>query len=149
MNPWSLWIIAGISLFIAEMFVPGFVIASLGFGAIAAGIGAAFDLVFKWQLVCFCLGTIVSLFAFRPFFLKLEKGNAGIRTGVDALVGRDALVLQPIDNLQGAGRVRIGGEEWKALAEDGNKIAVGTVVSIVRIEGVKLIVTEKKKEDEV
>lgn len=150
MHLWSTWIVAGILLFILEMFVPGFVIASLGFGAITAGFAATFQISFKLQLLFFCLGTLVSFFTFRPIFLRFEKKHGGLKTGVDALVGRTALVIQEIDSTKGTGRVKIGGEEWKAVTPDSHKtVSAGEFVSVLSVEGVKVVVEiiEKEKEN--
>ena len=62
-------------------------------------------------------------------------------TNADALIGRDCVVTEDIDNLAGTGAVKIGGKVWTARTEDENeKYAQGDVVKAVRIEGVKLIV---------
>jgi membrane protein implicated in regulation of membrane protease activity len=63
------------------------------------------------------------------------------RTGTDALVGRTAVVVRPVD--AAGGRVRIGGEEWTARAYlDGESFAEGTRVEVVKIEGATALVIE-------
>lgn len=60
-------------------------------------------------------------------------------------MGKQAIVIGEIDNLQGIGQVTVGGMEWSARGSaDGIKLPVGSVVNIVAINGVKLIVEEKK-----
>ena len=59
-------------------------------------------------------------------------------------MGRQAIVISEIDNLQGIGQVTVGGQEWSARsAEEQVTIAVGAVVTVVAINGVKLIVREQ------
>ena len=61
--------------------------------------------------------------------------------GVDALVGRKALVTRRVD-VHG-GRVRIGGEEWSARSYlDGEVLEEGATVDVVKIEGATALVTE-------
>ena len=62
-------------------------------------------------------------------------------------MGRQAIVISEIDNLQGIGQVTVGGQEWSARsAEDQAKIAVGAVTVVVAISGVKLIVRDISRE---
>ncbi len=67
-----------------------------------------------------------------------------VKTNVESMVGRQAIVISEIDNLQGIGQVTVGGQEWSARsAEEQVTIAVGAVVTVVAINGVKLIVREQ------
>ena len=51
------------------------------------------------------------------------------------------LVTEDIDNLTGRGAVTVGGKVWTARAQGDTPIAAGTTATVLRIEGVKLIVT--------
>ena len=64
-----------------------------------------------------------------------------VRTNAAGNIGREAIVTEAIDNLHETGAVRLSGVEWTARSADGSPVAVGTVVRIDAIEGVKLIVT--------
>jgi len=72
------------------------------------------------------------------------------RTNVDSLLGQKALVTEKIENLKGTGRVKIKGVDWTARTrEDGKSIASDTVVTVLEVQGVKLIVddlTDKRSE---
>ena len=59
---------------------------------------------------------------------------------MDANIGRLAIVVEPIDNLRGTGRVMIGSVDWTARSEDGSVIAEGEKVRVLRVEGVKVCV---------
>jgi membrane protein implicated in regulation of membrane protease activity len=66
-------------------------------------------------------------------------GHPHLRTGVAALIGREAVVLAPCD--RDAGRVRIGGEEWSARSYDPDlHIPAGTRVDVFAIEGATALV---------
>ena len=50
-------------------------------------------------------------------------------------------MTEAIDNVLGLGAVTVGGKVWTARTEDPNiKAQVGQTMTVVRIEGVKLIV---------
>ena len=109
---------------------------------IAAGFGAPFAV----QVVLFLAVSLVLLYFTRPVAVKYFNKDR-IRTNAESLVGRQAIVISEIDNLQGIGQVTVGGMEWTARSADsGMQLAVGSVVDIVAINGVKLIVKERKEE---
>ena len=62
-------------------------------------------------------------------------------TNADMLIGQECLVTEDIDNLTGRGAVTVGGKVWTARAQGDAPIAAGTTATVLRIEGVKLIVT--------
>ena len=59
----------------------------------------------------------------------------------DRVVGQTAVVTEDIDNLAAHGRVEVLGNDWAARSTENVRIQKGTKVQVVRIEGVKLIVT--------
>ena len=63
-----------------------------------------------------------------------------VATNADSNIGKEAVVTEHIDNLQGSGAVRISGVEWSARSADGSEIEKGAVVRVLRIEGVKVCV---------
>ena len=70
-----------------------------------------------------------------------------MKTNAESLVGKQAIVISEIDNLQGIGQVTVGGQEWSArTTRDGITLPVGSVVIIRAISGVKLLVEEKPEQ---
>ena len=63
-----------------------------------------------------------------------------VATNADRVIGREAVVTEDIDNLQGKGRVSISGADWTARTEDDRPVPAGSKVQVLRIEGVKVIV---------
>ena len=55
-------------------------------------------------------------------------------------MGTEAIVTEDINNLQQTGAVKLEGKVWSARSADETLIPAGTVVRIVRIEGVKVFV---------
>ena len=46
------------------------------------------------------------------------------------------------------GIVTLTGEDWTAISEDSEKIQVGQLVKVIRIEGVKLVVKPVNNQEE-
>ena len=112
-------------------------------GALVAIFAAVVGAPIWLQAVIFIVVSLVLLFFTRPIAVKYFNKDR-VKTNVESMVGRQAIVISEIDNLQGVGQVTVGGQEWSARsAEDQVKIAVGAVVVVAAINGVKLIVREQ------
>lgn len=92
------------------------------------------------QIILFFLVSLLMLFFTRPIAVKYFNKDR-VKTNVESMVGRQAIVVSEIDNLQAAGQVTVNGQEWSARSSnDRVRIPVGAVVVIVAINGVKLVV---------
>ncbi len=119
-------------------------LASIWFapGALAAIIAAALNAPVAVQIIVFFAVSLLLLYFTRPIAVKYFNKDR-IKTNVESLVGKQAIVISEIDNLQGIGQVVVNGQEWSARnVDDGTKLPVGTVVEIMAISGVKLMVKE-------
>ncbi|MDX2128333.1 MAG: NfeD family protein [Chloroherpetonaceae bacterium] len=139
------WFIAAVILLIIEIVTPGFVLASFSIAAFAAGFCQMIGLGIGFQLFVFAAVSLVTFATLRPIAKKyFYHSKPTIQTGVNAIIGKDAKVIESIQNESGVGRVKIlGGEDWKASSLTGNPIHEGSIVEIKRVEGVTLIVEEK------
>ena len=145
MEMWHIWTCAAVVLFIIEVLTPAFMIGCIGIGAIFAAVAALCGLDVTGQLVFFAAGSLLSFFFIRPFVLKyLSKRGKDVKTNADAIVGRTGRVSQTIDNADGAGRVMVDGDDWKAVSADGSVIEKGAKVKIVKLDSI--IITVKKTE---
>lgn len=115
-------------------------------GALAAIFMAVIGAPIWLQAIVFIVVSLVLLFFTRPIAVKYFNKDR-VKTNVESMVGRQAIVISEIDNLQGIGQVTVGGQEWSARsADDQVKIVVGAVVVVVAINGVKLIVRDISRE---
>ena len=115
-------------------------------GALVAIFAAVVGAPIWLQAIIFIVVSLVLLFFTRPIDFKYFNKDR-VKTNVESMVGRQAIVISEIDNLQGIGQVTVGGQEWSARsAEDQAKIAVGAVTVVVAISGVKLIVRDISRE---
>jgi membrane protein implicated in regulation of membrane protease activity len=138
---WHVWIILAIVLFILELLIPAFVPASFGLGCLVSAIAAVLGLGIKIQILGFIAGTLVAFFGVRPFFTRYcYKASPGIKTNVEALVGKTGRVTEDIDDRLDSGRVLVGGDDWKAVSPDGTVIEKNSKVEIIRVEGAKVVV---------
>jgi membrane protein implicated in regulation of membrane protease activity len=138
---WYLWVIAGLVLWIVEMYTSGFVVGIFGTACLIVAPVARVGTPFRIQVLVFVVGTAVLSFAIRPLVLKYLYDRRLAKTNVDALIGKVGFVTVQINERNGTGNVRIGGEEWRAAASAGElTIEVGERVVVEKIDGAKLIV---------
>lgn len=143
MQAYHYWLIVGIILLILEIFTSGFLLASFGFAALAAAMSAYFGAALTTQILIFAVAALVFFFAVRPLFLGfLKKFGQERRTGVEALIGQTGVVVEAIDNDQGKGRVKIGGEDWRARLVDGGQLESGARVVVSGVEGATVFVQQ-------
>lgn len=108
-------------------------------GSLAALIAALLGGAMWIQITLFLAVTLLCLAAVRPL-AKRHLNNQVERTNADRAIGQEALVTEDIDNIHGKGAVIIRGVTWTARSEDGADIPTGTMVRVLRIEGVKVFV---------
>ena len=139
-NTYIFWLAAMILLLIVEGAVPGLVSIWFALGALAAMISSFFEAPFWLQLVWFTAVSLAALCLTRPLVKKYV--NASVQpTNADALIGKECIVTESIDNIAGEGAVKISGQVWTARsADDSVKIGQGQIVKVKEIQGVKLIV---------
>jgi|TARA_Y100000310_G_C20273605_1_gene619198 membrane protein implicated in regulation of membrane protease activity len=141
------WIIFGIILLIAEIFTPGFLLASFGIGAFGGSLFAYWDYAFKVQLFVFSVVTMFVFFGIRPLYNKyFHKLDDQRETGVNALIGNNYKVTENINNFENTGRVQVGSESWRARSENNELFETGDLIKVNKVEGSTLFVssTEKK-----
>lgn len=110
----------------------------LAVGALAAMFMSIFGLPFWSQLLVFALASVVLLVATRPIVRKMLKDIKPTNAELD--IGKNANVVEEIDNRHGKGRVCLNGVYWAARSYDNKVIPVDSVVKIMQIDGSKLIV---------
>ena len=141
MENWHLWIIAGILLIIVEMLTFTFFAASFGVAAIITAYVASKNVGLTMELTSFVIASTVSVFAVRPLFTKLIYKRSDNRPVLlAAMIGQAGTVVDEIEPQGGHGRVKTGGEEWRAMATDARGIPAGVRVEIVSVQGSTLTV---------
>lgn len=141
-----LWLVVLIVSIVVEVVSLGLTSIWFAGGALAAAVVAAVGAPLWLQILLFVAVTLLLLVFTRPIAVKYFNKER-VRTNVESLIGRQAIVISEIDNMQGIGQVTVGGQEWSARSyEEGKQIPVGAVVRVAAVSGVKLIVTEEPVE---
>ena len=78
-------------------------------GSIPAMIAAAIGAPLWLQILLFVLFSLVLLFFTRPIAVKYFNKDR-IKTNAESLVGRTAIVISDINNLEGIGQVTVSGQ---------------------------------------
>ncbi|WP_443070884.1 NfeD family protein [Streptomyces sp. NBC_01476] len=139
MEAWVWWLIAavglGIPLVITAM--PEFAMFAVGAvgGAAAAGLGGGIVA----QVITFVVISVALLVFVRPIAYR-NRQRPEQRSGVDALKGKQAVVLERVDGGAG-GRIKLGGEVWSARSLESDRVFVpGQRVDVVEIDGATAVV---------
>lgn len=139
--PWPVfWLVALIVFGIVEGATAGLASIWFAVGALAALVSALLGAPLWVQIVLFLAVSLATLLMVRPVAQKYLNPKKEA-TNADRVIGAEGIVTQTIDNVKGGGQVNIAGQTWTARADDHSVIPEGTLVFILRIEGVKVYVT--------
>ncbi|MEU0429272.1 NfeD family protein [Streptomyces canus] len=138
-DAWVWWLVGaaalGIPLVVTAMPEFGMLAAGAVAAAVAAGLGG--DIVV--QVLVFAVVSVALIAVVRPIATRHRSQRPQLVTGVDALKGKQAVVLERVDNA--GGRIKLAGEVWSARSLDaGRAYEVGQEVDVVDIEGATAIV---------
>jgi membrane protein implicated in regulation of membrane protease activity len=138
LDPWMVWVAIGVLCMIVEIFTPTFLFLSFGIGAIITGIFSSFIGSTVLQIAFFTIVTFLLFLRMRRLSNKLQSKDYH-ETNIYALKDKKAIVVIPIKTGR-KGYVKVGGEEWPAIAKDGKEIKKGCSVKVDSIEGNTLLV---------
>ena len=138
---WHILLALAIFSLIVEVFTLGFLAGALGVGLVFSSVGAYFEFDTEWLIALFALGSIIAFFTIKPVVDRFLKDK--VTTNADSIVGQKGRVTEAIQNATGAGRVLVGGDDWKVECEE--DLPVGTVVRVVARESIVLQVEAVKK----
>ena len=113
-------------------------------GSLAAMLVSLLRAPVWFQTTLFVIVSAICLTALRPLVRKHIKPKL-TKTNVDAVAGTTGLVTVAIDNVSAVGQVKLGAMYWTARSESGEPVPEGTLVKVVRVEGVKAIVSPVKE----
>ena len=138
-NWWVIWLVIAVIMLIIEIATTG--LATLWF-AVGAVVAMSMDLCGEPLAAQIIVMALVSIVCFilcmiwvKPKLETLRKKNVQ-RTNADRLIGREGIVIVPLNATEGKGQVKVDGQVWSAKA--GEDFAEGTKITVKSIEGVKL-----------
>ncbi|MDO9592402.1 MAG: NfeD family protein [Erysipelotrichaceae bacterium] len=140
LSPSVMWIILIVVFSVVEALTFGLTTIWFAGGALLALFAALLGLSVPWQIGIFLLSSILLIYYTKPLAKNfLHIGSE--KTNVEAVIGQEGPVTIRIE-AYATGQVKINGQIWSALSEDGIPIEVGAKVKVIAVEGVKLIVNK-------
>lgn len=137
---WRLWIIFAGLCFVAEIATVGFLIFWFGIGALIAMVVSFFTDNIAIQTASFIISSTILLFFTRKFANRISKKDENIQTNAFSIIGKKGIVTKEIDPFFNSGQIKVGSEIWSAKSVNDEKIAEGTEVEVLEINGVRAIV---------
>ncbi|OHV05805.1 NfeD family protein [Mycobacterium talmoniae] len=135
-----IWLIVALGLAGAEVLTGDMFLLMLGGGALAAaGTSALLD----WQVwadgAVFLVVSVLLLVLVRPGLRRRLTPAPDTTTGIQALEGKSALVLDRVASHQG--QVKVDGDVWTARPlNDGDVYEPGDKVTVMHIDGATAVV---------
>jgi len=138
------WLVFGMILIMAELFVPSFTIFWFGLGGlVVAGLLLLFsDISFTWQLFIWAIASCAFTFLWFKFIrpMMTDRTRAGIAR--EAAIGETGQVIRAPENGR-RGMVRfttplLGSDEWSFICD--TAVSAGDRVTVADISGNTLVV---------
>lgn len=133
---WKFWLIVAGICFVIESFTIGFLVFWFGIGALAALVASLFISNIWIQSLIFIIVSSLLLIFTKPLVKKFVKEKDVIPTNVYSIIGKEGIVVENIDTINGVGKVKVNGELWSATSLE--NIEKGTKVKVLKVNGVKL-----------
>ncbi len=141
------WLVFGMVLIIAELFVPSFTIFWFGLGGLVVAVCLWLfpGLSLSWQLFIWAVASIGFTFAWFRYLRRFMPDRTRAGMALEAARGSTAMVIG-VDPEGRRGTVRfatplLGADEWPCIGKD--KIGVGDRVYVEDISGNTVIVAVK------
>ncbi len=136
---WHYWIIAAFVFLVLEVFIPGFILGSMGIGAILAAISAALGLPMWVDILMATIGFFAGILLLKPILKRFENPNT-LKTNAEGMIGKVGKVIETIDAAKGSGTVRVDGDDWKAVTKDYSIVERNSFVEVVALESIVITV---------
>ena len=141
-----IWVIIIVALLVVEFATAALTTIWFAGGALAGLILALIGAPIWLQAAAFAALSVVLLVLTRPLAARI-RGKT-VRTNADRMIGKEAVVIERIDNVRGTGAVRVEGQEWTARSVNpGHIIEENEIVMVRSISGVKLMMGRRIQED--
>ncbi|WP_328870376.1 NfeD family protein [Streptomyces sp. NBC_00287] len=138
-DAWVWWLIGAAALGIPLVMTAMLELGMLALGAVAAAAVAGLGGGVVVQVLVFAAVSVALTLAVRPLAARHRTQRPQLVSGVEALKGKQAVVLERVDG--SGGRIKLAGEIWSARSLDGGQAyEVGQAVDVVDIEGATAIV---------
>jgi membrane protein implicated in regulation of membrane protease activity len=141
MTAFWFWVIVAIVFAIVEIMTVAFFAVFITIGALGAAIVSLLGFNLLVQAIVLGVLGVAGILIARPFFVdRLHIGRPTLRSGAESMVGQQAVLLEPILGVGQPGHLKIAGELWPALTDDGTPVPVNTLVIVTALRSTTLIV---------
>jgi membrane protein implicated in regulation of membrane protease activity len=141
MTAFWFWVIVAIVFAIVEVMTVAFFAVFITIGALGAAIVSLLGFNPLVQAIVLGVIGVAGILIARPFLVeRLHIGRGRLRSGAESMVGQQAVLLEPILGVGQPGHLKIAGELWPALTDDGSAVPVNTLVVITALRSTTLIV---------
>lgn len=142
----TVWLIVAVAFGIAELMTTSLTLVWFSIGALVLMVLSTFIESVIIQIALFAAISITLLVTFTKYFVdkdKTFKYNTNLQ-GIEQKTGVVKVEILPYST----GIVTLTGEDWTAISDSNEKIEVGQLVKVIRIEGVKLVVKPIDNQEE-
>ncbi|GGV47700.1 NfeD family protein [Streptomyces spectabilis] len=138
-DAWVWWLIGAVGLGIPLVVTAMPEFGMLAVGAVAASATAAVGGGAVAQTIVFVAVSVALIAVVRPIAARHRSQRPELASGIDALKGRSAVVLERVD--ASGGRIKLAGEVWSARPLDTEQsFEAGQQVDVVEIDGATAVV---------
>ena len=137
------WLAIALAFGVGEVLTLAFYALFPAIGAVAAAVAALMGVSFEGQVVVFAGVSVLGVLAARPplmHYLK-RRQEPEMKSGAQEMIGKEAPVVDDILDGHHPGHVRITGENWPALSENGKPIHRGSTVRVTGLRQATLVVS--------
>ncbi|MCK9248907.1 MAG: NfeD family protein [Solirubrobacteraceae bacterium] len=142
MDSWIVWLLVAVGFGVAEVTTLTLFLAPFAAGAAVATGVAAVGAGTAAEIATFAVVTALSFLLLRPIAKRHLRQPSSTKTGAAALIGRTAVVLEPLAGPERTGRVRLDGEVWTARAAGLADVPAGETVTVLEIDGATAVVSD-------
>ena len=142
MTAFWFWVIVAIVFAIVEIMTIAFFAVFITIGALGAALVSVLGFNFLVQAIVLSVIGVAGILIARPYLVERLHigGRPALRSGAESMVGQQAVLLEPIVGVGQPGHVKIAGELWPAITEDGSPVPVNTLVVVTALRSTTLIV---------
>lgn len=142
MEMWIIWLIVAACLVIVEVLTQMIWTLCLAIGCLVSLVASLFGVSLIWQILLMAISSVVAFIWLMPVFRRWHESSnrrhrRDDRTGMDALLGRKAVVTEEIRPGK-LGRARIDGDSWQVCSSCPGIIKCGTEVTVISYDSIIL-----------
>ena len=141
MTAFWFWVIVAVAFAVVEVITVAFFAVFITIGALGAAVVSLLGFNLLVQAIVLGVLGVAGILVARPYLVdRLHIGRPALRSGADSMVGQRAVLLEPILGVGQPGHLKIAGELWPALTDDGTPVPVNTLVVVTALRSTTLIV---------